>query len=343
MSLPPASSPISDSAARIFELVTSSWVSTAVSAAAELGVADVMSETPMPVGEIAERVGTDADALYRLLRACAELEIVEESPGRAFSLTGDGLALREDAPDSMRGYARWLGGPDEGSTMVALADAVRTGEPVWEAVHGAPVWQYMSENPRSEWIFDRGMDDLSAQLTRTMVQDYDFGDCGLVVDVGGGRGVLLALVLATHPHLEGVLFERPEVVARSDSVLDRPGIAERCRIEAGDFFESVPAGGDTYLLAQVIHNWGDEDAVRILANCRRAMRPDGRVLLAEMVVYEGVERSHTAKFMDLSMLAHCGGKQRTPTQFAELFEASGLRLNRVVSGVGVGVVEGVLA
>lgn len=342
MSIPSISSPISDSAVRLFELITSSWVAAAVSAAAELGVADAMSKTPMSVDEIAERVGADTEALHRLLRACADLEIVEELPGRNFSLTGLGGALREDAPDSMRGYARWLGGPAERSTMAHLAEAVRTGGPVFEAVHGTPVWAYMRDHPESASVFDQGMSDISAQLTRTMAEAYEFRDCGRLVDVGGGRGRLLSLLLSAHPHLRGVLYDRPEVVARAEPLLGRPGIAERCRVEGGDFLASVPAGGDTYLLASVVHNWNDDDAARIITNCRKAMEPRGRVLLAEVVMPEGPEPSRTAKFMDLSMLAHCGGKQRTRTQFAELFELSGLRLNRVVPGRGVSVVEGVL-
>ena len=343
MSIPSTSSPVSDSAARILELVTSGWIASAVNAAAELGVADAMSEAPISVEEIAERVGADTEALHRLLRACADLGIVEELPGRNFSLTGLGAALRGDAPDSMRNYARWMAGPDEGSTMAHLAEAVRTGGPVWEAVHGAPVWEHMRANPGSASSYNLGMTDLSAQLTRSLVKEYDFRDRDLLVDVGGGRGQLLALLLSAHPHLRGVLHDQPEVVARTEPLLARPGIAERCRVEGGDFFSSVPSGGDTYLLAQVIHNWGDDDAERIITNCRRSMEPRGRVLLAEMVVPEGPEPSRTAKFMNLSMLAHCGGKQRTRTEFAALFERSGLRLNRIVPGSGVSVVEGVLA
>lgn len=343
MTLPTGSAPLDVSAVRLFELITSSWVAAAVGAAAELGVADVMSREPLPLAEIASRVDADVEALHRLLRACADLELVRESPERCFSLTDLGEALREDSAASMRGYARWLGSPTERSTMAHLADAVRVGGPVFESVHGVPAWEYMRRHPEVATLFDQGMSDISAQLTRSLTEDYDFGPSELLVDVGGGRGRLLSLVLSANPHLRGVLYDRPEVVAGAEPALVRGELSERCRVEGGDFLDAVPSGGDTYLLASVIHNWNDTDAARILTHCRRAMLPHGRVLLSEVVMPEGPEPARTAKFMDLSMLVHCGGEQRTPKQFAELFERVGLRLNRIVQGSEVSVVEGVLA
>lgn len=343
MTLPTASAPLDVSAVRLFELITSSWVAAAVGAAAELGVADAMSREPSPLAEIASRVGADAQALHRLLRACADLDLVRESPERCFALTDLGEALREDSAASMRGYARWLGSPTERSTMAHLADAVRVGGPVFESVHGVPVWEYMRRHPEVAALFDQGMSDISAQLTRSLTEDYDFGSSGLLVDVGGGRGRLLSLVLSANPHLRGVLYDRPEVIAGAEPALCQGELSERCRVEGGDFLDAVPAGGDTYLLASVIHNWNDADAAKILTHCRRAMLPHGRILLAEVVMPQGTEPARTARFMDLSMLVHCGGEQRTPSRFAELFERAGLRLNRIVPGRGVSVVEGVLA
>ena len=331
--------PLSGSAVRLFELITYSWVAAAVSAAAELGVADAMSAAPTPVDEIAKLVEADPDALHRLLRACADLYLVEELPGRTYALTELGHALRSDSPDSMRGYARWLGSPAERSTMAHLAEAVRTGGPVFETVHGTPVWDYMRGNPASASVFDQGMTDISSQLTRSLVHGYDFGDTECLVDVGGGRGRLLSLVLAAHPHLRGVLYDRPEVVSRVDPALTREGVAERCRVESGSFLDSVPEGGDAYLLASVVHNWNDDDTVRVLTHCREALAPGGRVLLAEVLVPDGPAPERTAKFMDLSMLVHCDGKQRTRAEFAAVAERSGLRLERVVPGAVASVVE----
>ncbi|MEU2945183.1 methyltransferase [Nocardiopsis alba] len=343
VSSPLSPTPVNDSALRLFELITTSWVSAAVGAAAELGVADAMSETPTPVDQIAKRVGADTDALGRLLRACADLDLVAETSTGVFTLTELGAALRTDSPHSMRGYARWLNSPAERSTMGHLADAVRTGGPVFEAVHGVPAWTYMRAHPESATLFDQGMTDISAQLTSSMAHEYDFADSRLLVDVGGGRGRLLSLILQAHPHLHGVLYDRPEVVDDAEPALTTGALAERCRVEGGDFLSSVPTGGDTYLLASVIHNWNDDDSIRLLTHCRTAMDPRGRVLLAEVLMPEEPAPARTAKFMDLSMLVHCDGEQRTRPHLAELLDRSGLRLNRVVPCSGVSVVEAVAA
>lgn len=334
---------LSGPALRLYELITASWAAAAVGAVAELGVADAMTGEPRRTEELATEVGADPDALHRLLRACADLGLVEMVPGRGFALTRLGQALREDASDSMRAYARWVGSWVERSTTAHLADAVRTGGPVFEEVHGTPVWAYMQQHPGAAALFDRAMTDISAQLTRSLVDEYDFSGIECLVDVGGGHGRLLSLLLEAHPKMRGVLFDRPEVVDCPEPGLTAGDLAARCRVESGDFLTSVPSGGDAYLLASVVHNWNDNDAVRILTRCRDAMALGGRVLLAEVLVPEGPEPAPTATFMDLSMLAHCGGKQRTESQFAELLDRSGLRLERVVPTQGVAVVEGVRA
>ncbi|MFD7367894.1 methyltransferase [Nocardiopsis alba] len=343
VSSPLSPTPVNDSALRLFELITTSWVSAAVGAAAELGIADAMSDTPTPVDQIAKRVGADTDALGRLLRACADLDLVAETSTGVFTLTELGAALRTDSPHSMRGYARWLNSPAERSTMGHLAEAVRTGGPVFETVHGVPAWTYMRAHPESAALFDQGMTDISSQITRSLTEEYDFGDSRLLIDVGGGKGRLLSLILQNHPHLHGVLYDRPEVTRDVLPTLTTGALAERCRVEGGDFLTSVPTGGDTYLLASVIHNWNDEDSTRILTHCRHAMAPQGRVLLAEILMPEEPAAARTAKFMDLSMLVHCDGRQRTRAEFTALLDRSGLRLNRIVPCSGVSVVEAVAA
>ncbi|GAB3477850.1 methyltransferase [Nocardiopsis coralliicola] len=335
--------PLSGAALRIFDLATASWVAAAVTAAADLGVADAMSDRPAPVADLAAQVGADTDALHRLLRACADLDIVEEHPGRCFALTDTGRALRTDAPDSLRNYARWVGSRAERATMAHLADAVRSGGPVFADVHGAPVWEHMRSHPRDAALFDQGMTDISAQITRSLAAEFDFGGVHRLVDVGGGRGRLLAMLLTAYPHLSGVLYDRPEVIAEPDPLLAQPELAGRFRVEGGDFCTRVPEGGDAYLLASVIHNWNDADSARILAHCRDAMDTGGRLLLAEVVVPEEAAPARTATFMDLSMLAHCGGKQRTPTEFTTLLTTAGFRLTGITDCTGVSVVEGVPA
>lgn len=329
-------------AARVLQLATASWMSAAVSAAAALGVADELGSGPLPVEEIAEAVGAHAPTLYRLLRACADAGLFEEHDGRVFELTAAGQALRSDVPGSMRNFALWVGLPTDRLTWSGLVTAVRTGRPAFPSVHGRPIWEYVREDPEVSRVFNKAMTEVSSQMVRPVADMYGFGAFRRVVDVGGGHGALLAAVLRNAPEAHGVLFDQPEVIAGAGRELKEAGVDQRCELEGGDFMVSVPAGGDAYLLSNVLHNWDDERAARILENCRSAMAPDGRVLVVEAVMPEGGAPS-PVKLMDLNMLMLCGGHQRTEKEFAQLFQRAGLRFSRVVPGSLWCVVEAVAA
>lgn len=321
-------------AARVLQLATAGWMSAAVSAAAALGVADELADGPRGVDEIAKAVDAHVPTLYRLLRTCADIGLFRELDGEVFALTELGDALRSDAPGSMRNFAMWAGLPADRCTWSGLVTSVRTGTSAFEGVHGLPVWEYLREHPDVAGIFDKAMTDASAQLIAPLVQAYDFSPFGTIVDVAGGHGALLAGVLAASPRARGVLYDQPDVVAGAGHPLRQAGVADRCDLVGGDFFASVPAGGDAYLLSNVIHDWDDELSGRILANCRDAMAADGRVLLVEAVLPEPAEPSPTIKLMDLNMLVLCDGRQRTAAEFGDLFGRVGLELSRIVPGVG---------
>jgi hypothetical protein len=326
---------------RIYEMVTGSWLAATVSAAAELGVADQMSAAPRGVADIASAVQADEEGLYLLLSACADLGLVQEGSRRDFALTPLGQALRSDGPESMRGFARWVGTHAERATMAALAQAVRTGRSVFADVHGQSPWDYLREHPEVGAVFNQGMSDISRLVTSSVADVYDFSAFGTLVDVGGGRGQLLAVLLTAHPDLRGVLFDQPAVVADAGPVLEEAGVEERCRVIDGDFLVSVPEGGDAYLLSNVIHNWDDSDAALILSHCREAMTAAGRVLLAEVVLPDGPQPAPAAKLLGLSMLANCGSRQRTEAEFAALFHKAGLRLTRILTSRTTSIVEAV--
>ncbi|MFF6994324.1 methyltransferase [Streptomyces sp. NPDC008313] len=329
--------------ARVLQLATSSWMAAAVSAAAELGVADALADGARPADEIARSVGAHPPTCYRLLRACAALGLFEEREGRVFALTEVGDALRDDSPHSMRNFARWVGLAADRTTWTGLADSVRTGGPAFERVHGQDVWEYMRDRADVSAVFDDAMTEASCRLIAPVVDAYDFGGIGTLVDVAGGHGALLAAVLAAHPDTRGLLYDRPDVVAGAKRTFQDRGLDDRVEIAAGDFFDSVPAGKDAYLLSNVIHDWDDEPSLRILTNCRRALAEDGRVLLVEAVMPERDGLSPTVTLMDLNMLVLCGGKQRTESEFAELLGRAGLRLTRVVPAGLHSVVEAVRA
>lgn len=328
---------------RVLQLATTSWVSAAVSAAAALGVADELAPGPRSVDEIAKAVDAHAPTLYRLLRACADLELFRELDGQVFALTELGEALRSEAPGSMRSFAMWVGLPADRYTWADLVMSVRTGEPAFVGVHGQPIWDYMRDHPNVSKVFDKAMTEVASQIIPPIVHAYDFSPFSKIVDVAGGHGAFLAAVLTANPQARGVLYDRPEVIADAGLPLKQAGVSDRCEFVSGDFFDSVPAGGDAYLLSNIIHDWDDEHSERILTNCRAAMADHGRILLVEDLLPNKIEPSPIVKLMDLNMLVLCGGRQRTEAEFSELFHRVGLERSRIVPGGHSSIVEAVRA
>jgi O-methyltransferase/methyltransferase family protein len=329
--------------ARILQLATASWMSAAVSAVARLGVADELAAGPRSAYHIAAAVDAHPPTLYRLLRACADFDLFTEHDGGVFELTDVGHALRSDAANSMRGFAMWVGDPADRYAWAGLARSVRTGRSAFTDVHGESVWDYLGSHPETATVFNVAMTGAASQLVAPVIAAYDFSRFHRVVDVGGGHGALLAAVLAANANATGVLYDQADVVAGAGDELARAGVLDRCEIAGGSFFDAVPAGGDAYLLSNVIHDWDDDHAERILTNCAAAMADDGRVLLAEVVMPGKPEQAPMVKLMDLNMLVLCDGKQRTEAQFGDLFARAGLALTRIVPGGFCSVVEGVRA
>ncbi len=223
-----------------------------------------------------------------------------------------------------------------------LYESVQTGESAFDRVHGTKVFDYLAEHPEDAAVFDAVMTSISTSETVSIVQAYDFTHFSTIVDVGGGRGGLLAAILSANPHLQGVLFDVPAVVAGADDVISGAEVVDRCKVVSGDFFDSVPEGGDAYLLSNVIHDWDDDRALEILSTCRAAMADTACVLLAESVLPEGAAPS-MGKLVDLEMLVMTsGGRQRTGAEFRTLLGRAGLRLTCIVPSTGlISLVEAV--
>lgn len=313
----------------MFELTYRLVVHCALYAVARLRVADVLAEGARSSDDIAAVVGADPDALYRLLRALSSEGVFTESAGRAFALTPLGETLRTDVAGSMHGWVSFSGSPAYLAAFAETLTAARTGRPGWESAHGVSFFEYFDRHPEEGAVFDDAMTGLSSWEADAVVAAYDFSSTVRLVDVGGGRGILLARILAANPHLEGVLFDQPATVAAPTPELD----TSRCRIAAGDFFEGVPEGGDAYILKYIVHDWNDERAVTILRNCRNAMTANGRVLLVETVVPPPGE-PHLATLQDVEMLVVLGSRERTEGEYAALLDEAGLRLRRVVPTAG---------
>jgi hypothetical protein len=305
-------------------LVNGYQLSQALHAAAVLGLSDQLAAGPRTAAQLADAVGADPEALERLLRALTAAGLYERDAIGRFSNAQLGAALRSDAPGSVAGWARLIGRPYYWQAWSGLLDSVRTGENAFAAQHGESIWTYRAGRPDEQEIFDGAMTALSGAVGDAVVDAYDFGRHGTLVDVGGGRGGLLAAILTRHPAVRGVLFEQPAVVDAAAPML--AGVAE---CVGGDFFEAVPEGADAYLLKAVIHDWDDREAVAILSTVRRAMPPGGVVLLIEQLLEEGPDPLRTA-LSDLNMLVAPGGRERTRGQYAALLAEAGLRLHDVL-------------
>jgi len=206
---------------------------------------------------------------------------------------------------------------------------VRTGETGFQKAFGVSEWEYLAQHPEEATHFNAAMIGFHGDEPAAIVEAYDFSGSGTVVDVGGGSGNLLGTILTTNPSVRGVLFERPQVVPDAERTLSAAGVADRCEVVGGDFLEAVPDGGNVYIVSHCIHNWDEPSCVRILANCRRAMPPRGRLLIVEAVVSAGDEPD-PAKILDLAMLLVPGGEERSEDDYRILLDKAGFRLTRVV-------------
>jgi hypothetical protein len=325
---------------RLLAMICGKWASQAISAAAEMGIADALREGPQAAAQVARAVGASEDGTYRLMRALSSLGILEELDGRRFALSEIGQFLRSDMPGSMRGYARFLGYESNWRVWGALEHAVRTGEPGYDRVYGMSAFEYADKHPEAAEVLNEGMTSVSQVEAAQVAGAYDFSAIGTLVDVGGGHGFLLATILEANPGMRGVLFDMAHAVDGAHELLGGRGLLERCAVASGSFLDGVPRG-DACILKHIVHDWDDERSTKILRNCRDAMPRHGRVLVVETVVPP--LRPHFGKLLDLEMLVLTpGGRERTEEEFRSLFRGAGLRLERVVpTGGFVSVIEGV--
>lgn len=316
--------------ADLLRMVNGYQASQALHAAVALGLPDLLADGPRTTAELAGACGAHEPTLRRLVRALAGLGVLYEDDGRV-SLTELGGPLRTDRPDSIAGWTRLIGRPYYWNTWAALTDAVRTGENGFRLLNDTDVWTWRADRPEESAIFDGAMTALTMQVTRAVVQSYDFSRCATVVDVGGSRGVLLEALLAVHPGMRGILFDQPHVV-------DGVPSSDRLQVVGGSFFESVPGGGDAYVLKMIIHDWEDEESVAILRTVRAAM-PDGAIVLVVERSLGPPNAAPAGKLSDLNMLLMPGGRERSHDEYAALFDASGLRLTGVTPAGPMDVIE----
>jgi hypothetical protein len=312
----------------LLQMMSGFWVSQSIYVAARLGIADLLQDGAKTGDELARETGAHGQALYRVLRALAGLGIFAEDENRRFSLTPLAEPLRS-GPNSLRAMAIHMAEDASWAAWGKLLESVRTGEAGFKLAHGEEVFPYYAAHTESMEPFNEAMTNFSEAVIQSIVPAYDFASIKKLVDVGGGHGSLLAAILKANPNLQGVLFDLPPAVEGARKRVEAEGVRDRAECVAGDFFESVPAGGDAYLMKLIIHDWDDERAIRILKNCHSAMADGGKLLLIEAVVPAGNEPSFS-KGMDLQMLIMTGGRERTEAEYRDLFAAGGFTLTRVI-------------
>jgi hypothetical protein len=305
-------------------VTTAPWAYQSLYVAAKLGLADALAHGPRSTDDLAAETNTHPGALYRFCRALEALGILREHPGRVFSTTAVGAALRSDAPRGLRHFII-VNGEESFRAWAEVMHTVRTGKPAFDHVYGVSHFDYLAKEAGASTSFN-AMAKTGAP-TETLDR-CDFGGDQVVVDVGGGAGGLLAHVLQRNPHLKGILLDTPAGVTEAADLLASCNVLDRAEIKGGSFFDSVPSGGDSYLLSRVIHDWDDEDAVRILRSVRRAMPPGARLILIDKVIPE-VAGFHPGKFSDLQMLVVLGGQERTLDELTTLLARAGFSVTDV--------------
>lgn len=301
--------------------------SRAVTVAAELGIADLLRDGPRDVRDLARQIGSQEEALYRLLRALASIGVFHEGEQRRFSLTRMGELLRRDHPLSLDPLARMLGADYEWMLWGALRHSVTTGEVASHHVLGMDVWEYRRQHPVAGVVFDAAMRTVSSAFIPQVLGAYDFSRHRVVADIGGGTGAVLAHILAACPSTRGILFDQPQVVTEAHATFIEAGVHERIEVVQGNFFESVPRGADAYVLCHVLHDWMDPEATRILKSVRDAMNDEATLVVLDAVV--GTPNTDSlVTFLDLMMMVSAGGRERTCEEWKGLFAAAGFWFER---------------
>lgn len=328
-STPPAADALGLRAALI-ERIGGYMTAHATGVAAELGLADLIGTGSRTSSDLAAETNTHEQSLRRLLRLLVAGGIATEpAPGR-FALTDIGTQLRADSPGSLKNFARMFGDPLFLTSWQGLEHTVSSGERAFDHTYGTGIYDHLAQHPETSALFNEAMSEESRHSAEQLAVGYAFPDTGTLVDVGGGDGTLLAAVMRNRPGLRGIVFDSESGVAEAPATLAKAGLADRCEASAGDFFESVPGDGDTYIIKSVFQDWGDEDSRAILRTCRAHMPPSATLLIVGTVLPERADTSAPVMFLtDVNMMVTTGGRERTESEFRAMLEETGFTVDHV--------------
>jgi SAM-dependent methyltransferase len=316
-------------AADLIQMATAIWKARALYAAAQLGLADHIANCQYTSDELARLTGTDPASLRRLLRALASCGVLTESKPDRFALTPMGAALRTGAPGAARATILTIAGDWQWKAWDAFLYSLQTGEPAMRKVFGSNLFDYLAANPEAGANFNEAMIGIHGSDGVALLEAYDFSSFKTLVDIGGGTGMTLTTILQSNARLHGILLDVPETLPQAQRLVEASGLTERCDVVAGDFFEELPLDHDAYILAHVLHDWTDAQALPLLRNCRKAVPPHGRLLIVESVLPHG-DTPHPAKLSDLLMLTVTGGVERTAEEFSALLAQARFTINNII-------------
>src|SRR5262245_2733565 len=300
----------------------------AIYVAANFGIADKLVDGLRTIDELLTPTSPHRISLLLLLRACTSMCDFRGPVSGKFENTELSNTLRSDVSGSVRPWAIFLSSPFNWKLWESLEDTIRTGEAAAQRVYGKPFWEYLAENPANAAVFNAAMSSRSEIVGAAIVAAYDFSQFSKIVDVGGGQGRLLHSILASAPSVQGILYDLPEVVANA-VFLESDVATGRAKVVGGSFLENVPAGADGHILSGVINDWNDNDALKILRNCRQAISNNGRLLLATSIAKPPTAPADRGNFMDVYMMLY-GGRDRAEADFRSLLNDSGFSLLRVI-------------
>ena len=326
---------------KLFEIAWGYWNSQLLRQTAEMGLADRFTGGSRSADELCAEYGMHKPSFRRFMRSLTGMGIVTQAAPGEYRLTQLGEALKTGAPGAARSTLITLIGKFVSPAWENLDYSLRTGEPAFEKHYGKGLFEFIQQTPGMPEVFSETMVGIHGQEPPAVAAAYDFSGLGSLVDVGGASGNMLGHVLSRHPKLRGVLYDLPHVVSDAVPLLSGFGVSDRVSIEGGSFFERVPAGHDAYLMSHIIHDWDEQECATILGHCRAAMKPDGKLLIVEMVLPEG-DAPHPGKLLDMMMLVGPGGQERTPAEYDALLTANGFKMTRIVpTASAVSVVEAV--
>ena len=322
-------------AAKLIDFVLSSRYTNLLYLLIKLGIPQHTNVNERSVADLANRVGADPESLYRLMRACKSIGVFTENKNK-FLLTDLGKVLLSDSENSISDVIIWVFEYKRKVWDNALY-TLKTGKPAFDKVYGKPLFDYLAKNPDAQELFDRVMTQRTVINTKKIVDTFDFSGYKTIADIGGGRGYLLSEILVSNKNAQGILFDSEAVSEKDKNYIKDSSVKDRCKLEAGNFFESLPQGADLYIMKEVLHDWNDTETLQILQNCKKVMHKNSKLLIIEHITDETQPGS---TLLDIAMMLSTGGKERTKEEFNFILKKVDMSISKIYdTGSSLKIIE----